>query len=293
MLPIKQNQSLALKTNETRREMLLVPEVRKSLSSVELRIFEASTNLSIKNLPEQKMVDQVNVLLNYLPRDLGIKQALDPYEKTRFFDVLRNYYSDLTLTEVKMAFELSLVGELDGFLPKNGNGEPDKNHYQQFSVEYISKILQAYRRKKRTTMSKAYIALPAPIIEFPEEQKVSNRKHFLREFYYCFLSYKYRGILRFNGILDYLIFLELIKIGFIDNDLEPTEIERKRAYFEVMEKAAKGRINKYEALLIETGKFQNVHIETQASTIARTNRIKQIFDFIIREEIQIINLLKV
>ena len=59
-----------------------------------------------------------------------------------------------------MAFEMSLTGELDDFLPKNGNGQPDRNHYQQFNAEYVCKILNAYKGRRAAVFKKAYGAIP-------------------------------------------------------------------------------------------------------------------------------------
>lgn len=296
MLPIKSSESANLpevRAIDQRREMINFPEVKRALNNTELGIFEASTKTPIRDVPQVKMIEQVEKLSKFICRDIGIKAQIDQYDKTRFYDVLKRYYSDLTLNEIKLAFELSMVGELDAFLPKNSSGEPDKGHYQQFSVEYITKILQAYKRKKRGTVTKALNALPVHVPEFPEEEKLKLRRQFLNEFYFCFLKYKYSGQLEIRGILDYLIFMELVKMRLTDNDVEPTAEDRQTAFFQVMQKASQGLVNKYEAMIIEATKTKNTTVESRAYNNARTKRIKDIFDFIIYEQIQIIDLLKI
>lgn len=115
------------------------------------------------------------------------------YICTRLLDLLKRYYSQLTLSEVKLAFELLITGELDDYLPKDRDGNAERKHYQQFNADYFAKVLNAYRRKQNGVIHKAYKALPEPkkeltpqqIRQFEIQRQWRNR--------YIFLCYKYTG----------------------------------------------------------------------------------------------------
>ncbi len=159
MLPEVRNRTLAkiektTKAVDIRRSIIEFPEVQNALNKVELSIFTASTKDSIANVTTEALVTNLKLLTNYIKRDIGLTRELDEYDVTRFLDVLRKYYSDLSLSEVKLAFELSSVGELNDFLPKNADGTPRNGHYQQFNVEYYTKILTAYNNRKNKTVKK-------------------------------------------------------------------------------------------------------------------------------------------
>lgn len=77
----------------------------------------------------------------------------------------------MTLADIKLAFELATTGELDDYLPKDSQGNPDRKHYQQFNADYFAKILNAYRRKQNGVIHKAYKAVPEPKKELTPEEK--------------------------------------------------------------------------------------------------------------------------
>lgn len=296
MLPAKRQQlSVALKSDKAivqRRAMLELPNLPEVLNPVELAIFKASTKTPIAQLDDRKILEYVNTLLNYIRRDVGLRQEIDQYDRTRFYDVLKKYFSNLTMDEIKTAFELASVGELDQYLPKNSNGEPDRSHYQSFSVEYVSKILTAYKRKKSGAIIKAYKAIPEPKKEPSQEQKKDHRRNFLRSFYKAFLQYKYTGRMEVSSVTEYLIFEELLSIGFITDDIPISEADKKAALSQIMLKASRGIINRFTADGIRKTGTEHEQVKTGAYFIARSKAIKRTFDQLIKEEIQLINYLK-
>ena len=108
-----------IKAVNLRREMIKLPEVMNSLSVIDQGIFIATTTTRISDYSDNNLVQALNVLTKFIGKDLGIKGEIEPYEQTRFLEILKKYYSDLTVQEVKISFELSLTGELDEFLPSN------------------------------------------------------------------------------------------------------------------------------------------------------------------------------
>lgn len=154
---------LAIRNRISEQEEILKNEVVISkLQKSELMIAGLSVGSPISQYEEKTLVDMVGTIAKGIIRDIGIKSPDLTYEVYRFLEILKKYYSGLTISEVKTAFELSMVGALDEYLPKDKNGQPDRNHYQSFSLEYITKILRAFQAHKNKVWRKALIALPAP-----------------------------------------------------------------------------------------------------------------------------------
>lgn len=185
------------KAIEVRRRMVQLPEVAKALNPVEKYVFAASTKTPIAEIDDAKLVENLSLLFKRIAMDVGyiIPQNENDwnYIQSRLLDILKRYHSDMTLADIKIAFELATTGELDEFLPKDKHGNPDKNHYQQFNADYLSKILNAYKRKQNVVIDKAFKVLPEPkgemtpqqIRQFEIQRQWRNR--------YIFLCYKYTG----------------------------------------------------------------------------------------------------
>ena len=148
------------KAIEVRRIMVQLPEVAKALNPVEKYVFAASTKTPIAEIDDAKLVENLSLLFKRIAIDVGyiIPQNENDWDyiQYRLLDILKRYYSDMTLADIKMAFELATTGELDEYLPKDKQGNPDKNHYQQFNADYFAKILKAYKQKQTDVIDKAY-----------------------------------------------------------------------------------------------------------------------------------------
>ncbi len=140
-------------------------ELERKFNTIELAILR-SENTSLKN-SDSRIVNDLNDMVDYICKDVGIV-VIDEYYRVRFIDLAMKYYSELSKSEIKLAFELSLIGELDDFLPKI-NGVADRNHYSRFSPEYAMKILNAYRKKKLFVKKRMEGAVPEPAEPTKEE----------------------------------------------------------------------------------------------------------------------------
>lgn len=169
------NPTPGTKAIDIRRQMVQLPEVAKSLSGVEKYIFAASTKMQIAEIDDGTLVAKTGQMFRFIAMDVGyiIPTNSDDwaYTCTRLLDILKKYYSQMTLADIKLAFELATTGELDEFLPRDSQGNPDKKHYQQFNADYFAKILGAYRKKQDEVIWKAYKALPEHEREMTPEQK--------------------------------------------------------------------------------------------------------------------------
>ena len=196
----------------------------------------------------------------------------------------------MTLADIKLAFELATTGELDDYLPKDSQGNPDKKHYQQFNADYFAKILNAYRRKQNGVINKAYKALPEPKKELTPEEKRYYHNQTVARCREVFLQYKYTG--RFVlGITDgMLIYDWLRKLGFA-NKIAGTEDDRKQALARYMQRVARGFVNKYEAFHVKRKGTDAPELDFTAYEIARDKEIKRAFDRMIADELQIDNYL--
>lgn len=279
---------------DIRRKMVQLPEVAKALTPVEKYIFAASTKTQISEMDDGVLVSKTAQMFRFIAMDVGyiIPQNENDwaYIQTRLVDILKRYYSYLTLADIKLAFELATTGELDEFLPRDSQGNPDKKHYQQFNADYFAKILGAYRKKQNEVIGKAYKALPEPKREMTPEQKryYHNRREARNRI--VFLQYKYTGKISFEFGDEMFLYDWLLKFGFAD-EVEATEDDRKQAFAKYMHRAAIGMVNQYTAFNVRRKGIDSPEIDFTAYEVARKKEIIRAFDRIIAEEIQIDNYL--
>lgn len=282
------------KAIEVRRAMVELPEVAKSLSGVEKYIFAASTKTQIAEIDDGTLVAKTGQMFRFIALDVGyiIPTNTDDwaYICTRLLDILKKYYSQMTLADIKLAFELATTGELDDYLPKDSQGNPDKKHYQQFNADYFAKILNAYRRKQNGVINKAYKALPEPKRELTPEQKRYYHNETVARYRDVFLRYKYTG--RFElGIADGMFIYDWLRKHGLANEIAGTEDDRKHAYARYMQRVARGFVNKYEAFHVQKKGTDAPELDFTAYEIARDKEIKRTFDRMIADELQIENYL--
>lgn len=283
------------KAIEIRRKMVQLPEVAKALNPVEKYIFAASTKTQISEIDDETLVTKLANMLKYIAMDVGfiIPQITEDWQyiQARTLDILKRYYSNFTLSDIKLAFELATTGELDEFLPKDKHGNPDKNHYQQFNANYFAKILKAYKQKQTDVIDKAYKAIPeknneispAQIRRFEIQRQWRNR--------YIFLCYKYTGKLILGLTDDMFLYEWLQKCGLAD-DVQVKEDDRKEAFARYMQRVARGMINQYTALQVRRKGTESPEIDFTAFEVARKKEIIKAFDRMISEEMQVDNYMK-
>lgn len=283
------------KAIEIRRKMVQLPEVAKALNPVEKYIFAASTKTQISEIDDETLVTKLANMLKYIAMDVGfiIPQITEDWQyiQARTLDILKRYYSNFTLSDIKLAFELATTGELDEFLPKDKHGNPDKNHYQQFNADYFAKILKAYKQKQTDVIDKAYKAIPeknneispAQIRRFEIQRQWRNR--------YIFLCYKYTGKLILGLTDDMFLYEWLQKCGLAD-DVQVKEDDRKEAFARYMQRVARGMINQYTAFQVRRKGTESPEIDFTAFEVARKKEIIKAFDWMISEEMQVDNYMK-
>lgn len=283
------------KAIEIRRQMVQLPDIAKALTPVEKYIFAASTKTQISEMDDGVLVSKTAQMFRFIAMDIGyiIPQNENDwaYIQTRLVDILKRYYSNLTLADIKLAFELATTGELDEYLPKDKRGNPDKNHYQQFNADYFAKILKAYKQKQTDVIDKAYKAIPEKNNEISPEQ--IRRFEIQRQWRnrYIFLCYKYTGKLILGLTDDMFLYEWLQKCGLAD-DVQVKEDDRKEAFARYMQRVARGMINQYTAFQVRRKGTESPEIDFTAFEVARKKEIIKAFDRMIAEEMQVDNYMK-
>lgn len=283
------------KAIEIRRKMVQLPEVAKALNPVEKYIFAASTKTQISEIDDETLVTKLANMLKYIAMDVGfiIPQITEDWQyiQARTLDILKRYYSNFTLSDIKLAFELATTGELDEYLSKDKQGNPDKNHYQQFNADYFAKILKAYKQKQTDVIDKAYKAIPKKNNEISPEQ--IRRFEIQRQWRnrYIFLCYKYTGKLILGLTDDMFLYEWLQKCGLAD-DVQVKEDDRKEAFARYMQRVARGMINQYTAFQVRRKGTESPEIDFTAFEVARKKEIIKAFDRMIAEEMQVDNYMK-
>lgn len=301
-LPEKRQSAVVLlysgtaKAIDVRRAMVELPEVAKALTPVEKYIFVASTKKQIAEIDDETLIAKTGQMFRFIAMDVGFIIPTEnrddwTYICTRLLDLLKRYYSQLTLSEVKLAFELLITGELDDYLPKDRDGNAERKHYQQFNADYFAKILNAYRRKQNGVIHKAYKALPEPKKELTPQQirQFEIQRQWLNR--YIFLCYKYTGKLILGLTDDMFLYEWLQKCGLAD-DVQVKEDDRKEAFARYMQRVARGMINQYTAFQVRREGTESPEIDFTAFEVARKKEIIKAFDRMIAEEMQVDNYMR-
>lgn len=274
------------KAIDIRRQMVEVPEVAKALNSVDKYIFAASTKTLISEMDDQDLVLKTKRMFKFIAMDVGFQipdETTDwAYICTRLMNILKKYYSSLSLADVKLAFEMAITGELNQWLPKDRNGEADKNHYQQFNADYFGKILNAYKAKQGEVIHKAIKALPTPEHKPSEAELAYYHNNTVEAVKDAFLRYKYLGEFNLDGLVEMFVFNFLEKNGFAD-PIKQTIDDRERALANYLSRAAAGKLNQYTARKVRNEGIKSKEIDFTAFEFARLREIKLAFDRMIAD----------
>lgn len=267
---------------ELRRNLEMNRKYFNSLSMPDKNILRAKMETKIDSIPEESRKQMFAVLINSIAKDVGIKQ-IEQYDIAALYRFVINYYATMALSEIKLAFDLLLIGELDKFLPESA----DRKHFGTFSIDYISRILNAYKRRSNDVV---YYAITVGKSDYRINKK-HLRRLFLVNLHRRFMLYKYHG--RFEimeaNIIPYIE--ELDKYGLV-NDVIITDDDRKTAANHLLHKAARGAFTPFVAETIRLKGVKHDFVEEEARLIAHNKILKDAFDYIIVNELQIKNYLK-
>ena len=280
-----------------RREMVKNPAVMGVLGPVEKAVFLASTAKTIAEYSGADLTAELAVALKWICKDVGYRATDDAdtqYLIIRTAEILKRYYGDLTLKDFRMAFEMSITGELDEFLPKGRDGQPDRNHYQQFNAEYVCKILNAYKARRGWIIKKANEAAPKVEQEKPltPEEKTLYRNESRKQCIYAFLHFKYRGwIPRLTPIGEMLCYDILASVGLADEIVVTLEEQRAILQRTISDYARRGYVGDVSRLEKEGPGARE--LEHDSFIYARRNALKRTFAYMVEQELQITDYIKI
>lgn len=216
-----------------RREMVKIPAVMGALGPVEKAVFLASTAKTIAEYDAPELSAELAVALKWICKDVGYRSPDESdrqYLVIRTAEILKRYYAGLSLKDFRMAFEMSLTGELDDFLPRGRDGQPDRNHYQQFNAEYVCKILNAYKGRRAWVLRKANEAVPKEEPKPNPERERYYRNEIRRDCINAFESFKENGRLpEMSPIAEMLYYEQLAAAGLADK-IEITLADQKEIW---------------------------------------------------------------
>lgn len=250
-----------------RQNMANMEEVKKALTAEEMRIFKASSTKPLSAYDDAELTMACKDAFDFIAMDIGYNKPNQlEWGKTlmRIAMLLKRYYPSMTMNEIVMAFELLVVGKLDGYLPRDAQGNPDRKHYQQFNIEFLSKILNAYRKMRGLVLQKARNSMPKPEVQRSERELKAHRQVVVSDILNTYLKYKYTSCLNCgSSIAEMLTYRELERIGYVE-EIEVTQSEQQS----IMNATLTNKMN------------------MSKMAIYRRMAIKQAFDQMIEDEVQ-------
>ena len=269
---------------EIRRLMVGDPAVMGALDPVERAVFLASSATTVAEYDPKQLTAELSVALKWICKDVGFR-ATDESERQylviRTAEILKRYYPTITLKDFRMAFEMSLTGQLDDYLPKTRDGRADRGHYQQFNAEYVCKILDAYKARRGAVLKKAFEAVEKPEPKQADGMKAEYRKAAISELYGYFESFKASGILNTSAMTDIVIYNILSEYG-LAVPVTVTVEEQKQVWQRTINDYARrertGDVNRLKA-----NGINDPELEHGAFLLARHKAIKAVFRRLIEQ----------
>lgn len=279
----------------SRREMAKIPAVMDALGPVERSVFLASTDKTIAEYDTNELSIELAKALKWIAKDVGYR-ATDESERgylvVRVAEILKRYYDGLTMRDFKMAFEMSITGELDDYLPKGRDGQADRGHYQQFNAEYVCKILNAYKYRRESVLRKANAAIPVPESK-PNAKIVSDLMLRQKQIFIEVLE-NYRINERFpDGMtpITEIICCDVLAGCGLMPEIEVTPEEQQQIFQRTMNHYARmGKVGDLERLR-KAGPTEP-GLQQKAFTLARRNALRKAIERIIKENIEITDYIK-
>ena len=269
---------------QIRREMVGDPVVMGALDPVERAVFLASSAKTVAEYDAQQLTAELSAALKWICKDVGFR-ATDESERQylviRTTEILKRYYSTITLKDFRMAFEMSITGQLDDYLPKTRDGRADRGHYQQFNAEYICKILDAYKARRGAVLKKAFEAVETPELKPGNVDKSAYRKEAISDLYEAFDEYRATGIFNASSVAE-LVFYNILAEYGLAVPVTVTVEEQKQVWQRTVNDYARrermGDVNRLKA-----NGINDPELDHGAFLLARHKAIKAVFRGLIEQ----------
>lgn len=255
------------------------------LSNVDALILTAAKNATIGEMQPSAVTSAINQIFHFISIDIGYKKPAEDaewqYIVVRLSDVLKRHFYDLTIEDVKTAFELLTVGDLDNYLPTNSSGEPDRSHYQNLNAEYLCKVLRAYKKRRDVAYTNIKAAQPKPQRALPP-QPTKTPAEKTRE---CYDTYKATGKLVFKIPPDDVTIANFLTEKGLMAAVEVTDADKEKAFATYKIETELGWHNDYAAKWILRAGKDARELQPKAYKLALNRCIKTAFNgFVSREK---------
>ena len=290
------NNQLAIKKQAPvvmRREMAKNPVVLGALNALERTVFLASTAKTIAEYDANELAVELKSTLRWICKDVGYRitdESEMQYTIIRTTEILKRYYSSFTLKDMRMAFDMLIAGELDDFLPKGSDGQPDRKHYQQFNAEYTCKVLNAYRTRRALVLKKAHDAIPKKERAVDPSMRDEYRRNSIRELIAHFGIFKDTGILSTSPLLDLIFYNILCEYGLAPEVEVLPEEQRYVWQQSINDFAKRGMLGDMNRLKQEGPTAPE--LENAAYSKARHRALRKAFRDIIEQGLQVQDIIK-
>lgn len=278
-----------------RAQLARMPEVVKSLEKDERLILGASLKQPVSTYEFPALLAELTKIIDWIARDIGYRiQGEDDrqYIVVRTAQLLKRYYDNLTVDDFRLAFEMAVAGELEAYLPRDWKGNADARHYQQFSAEYVCKILNAYKVKRGMALRKAEAAGPKKESEVPEKDQRENARRMRSELVWCWLHYKHRGWFPALSPIQEMRFYDILAGVGLADEIEVTEAERKAVLTKaLMHYAGQGMVGDMTRLKKEGTDADE--LKGEAARLARKTALFRALKEIVEEDIRLTDYIQI
>lgn len=279
-----------------RQDIASNEHVINNITPTESIILSAGSNTMIASMQPQEFKEEMVKALKEVARDVGITYWNDNIKmKERIPGIMAfaiGYFRDMTIIDIKTAFDLSITDKLDEYLPKDKFGNAENKHFQEFGKEYFGRVMKAYRILKRKTWNNANKLLPEPMHVASDEEKILYRSSFIETIHQKFFLYRDRDE-QPVFLVPYLVASEFRKAGIVDGNIKVTENNIAKGFIEM---TRDNNISKYQKSTIakeyEQGELPQA-IESKAVKSAYEEMIVRVFDEMIESGLDIRDIIKV
>ena len=276
-----------------RRELIGNADVMGALTPVERAVFLASTAKTIAEITPEQLAIELRTALKWICKDVGYRiqdEADSQYLVIRTAEILKRYYSNLTLKDFRMAFEMSITGQLDEYLPRTRDGKADRGHYQQFNAEYVCKILDAYMMRRGAVLKKAFDAVETPELKPGDDKKQEYRNGVIKELYEAFDDFRETGRLNTSAVTD-LVFGNILSEHGLAVPVNVTPEEQKQVWQRtVNDLARRGMVGDVNEL--KQNGINDPRLEHGSFVLARHKALERIFSELIEQGVRIADRIK-
>lgn len=177
-----------------------------NLTRSETRVFKQIQEPSIAVLSEidEDFELKIAKALLEIMTDLGLKTFPDEYSQNRIVYFLQTYYREMSIGELKLAFELAFMDMLSVNI----------EHYNSFDIKYLTRILNAYRsyrnEKRKAIDKKLEQEKPEPTAE----ELAQQHRNFINRIVKAYEKYKNDNV--FEVQIKWLVYDFLLENNLLE-----------------------------------------------------------------------------